>query len=163
MFKSVQQEAALSILRAADLIAQQGACVMKPFDLTVSQFNVLRILRGSPDGLPCGQIGERMINRDPDITRLLDRMEARDLIVRHRGEPDRRVVTARISSGGLKLLELADPVVHEWHLHQFDGFSEGQLRQIINLMERFLNPDDYAAALARNRLSGVSSDNTSCS
>lgn len=161
MPKLVQQEAALSILRAADLISQESASVMKPFDLTAPQFNVLRILRGSPDGLPCGQIGERMINRDPDITRLLDRMEARNLILRQRGEQDRRVVTARISSEGLKLLERVDPVVHACHLHQFEDFSDAQLRQIIELMGNFLKSRGYAAALARNRLSGINNENTS--
>jgi DNA-binding MarR family transcriptional regulator len=161
MPKFLQQEAALSILRAADLISQESASVMKPFDLTVSQFNILRILRGSPDGLPCGQIGERMINRDPDITRLLDRMEAHKLIERQRGEQDRRVVTARISAEGLKLLERVDPVVHACHLDQFEDFSHGQLQQIIDLMGNFLKSRGYAAALARNRLSGASNKSTS--
>jgi DNA-binding MarR family transcriptional regulator len=156
MAKFVQRDAALSILRAADVIAQQGASVMKPFDLTSAQFNVLRILRGSPDGLPCGQIGERMINRDPDITRLLDRMEARHLIRRQRGEQDRRVVTARISRDGLALLERVDPAVHAWHVAQFESFTESQLRQISELMEQLINSKAYEAALARNRLSGVS-------
>jgi len=135
----IQQEAALGILRAADLIAQQSASVMKPFDLTGAQFNVLRILRGSPDGLPCGQIGERMIQRDPDVTRLLDRMQTRNLIVRQRSKQDRRVVTAKISEKGLDLLERLDPLVNQMHLRQFDGFSEIQLRQMKDLMDQVLN------------------------
>lgn len=138
MFKLVQQEAALSILRAADMIAQEGASLMKPFDLTPAQFNVLRILRGAPGGLSCGQIGERMISRDPDITRLLDRMEGRGLIARQRGDQDRRVVVTRISGAGLKLLERVDPVVSAWHARQFEGFSDAQLRQIAELMGRML-------------------------
>jgi DNA-binding MarR family transcriptional regulator len=130
----IQQEAALSILRAADLIMQESASQLKPFDLTGAQFNVLRILRGSPDGLPCGQIGERMINRDPDITRLLDRMEVRQLILRQRSEQDRRVVTARISQHGLDLLKRVDPVISDLHKRQFAGFSEKQMGQVMQLM-----------------------------
>lgn len=162
MFKFVQRDAALSVLRAADLISQDVAQAVRPYDLTPSQFNVLRILRGAPDGLPCGQIGERMINRDPDITRLLDRMEARNMIVRHRNESDRRIVTARISQEGLSLLDRVDPAVHDCHLRQFEGLTENQLLQITSLMNQFLESRNYAA-LARDRLSGVSNESTSCS
>jgi DNA-binding MarR family transcriptional regulator len=130
----IQQEAALNILRAADLILQDSAATLKPFDLTVAQFNVLRILRGAPEGLPSGQIGQRMINRDPDITRLLDRMELRQLIFRERSDHDRRVVTARITQNGLDLLKRADPTIADSHHRQFAGFTEKQLRHIIQLM-----------------------------
>jgi DNA-binding MarR family transcriptional regulator len=133
-----KHEAALSILRAADLIAQQASSALKPFDLTPAQFNVLRILRGAPEGLACGQISERMIQRDPDVTRLLDRMEGRGLIVRQRSEMDRRVVNARISPRGRELLERVDPVIQELHLRQFEGFSDSQLSQMKELMERVL-------------------------
>lgn len=163
MFKFLQQEAALSILRAADVVAQEGASVMKPFDLSPQQFNVLRILRGSPEGLACGQIGERMINHDPDITRLLDRMEARNLILRHRSGADRRVVTARITNDGLSLLGRVDPAVHELHMRQFEGFTECELRQLTELMNKLIDSTAYAAALARNRLSGVSNESTTSS
>lgn len=162
MSEFVEREAALGILRAADLISQESASVMRPFDLTPAQFNVLRILRGSPEGLACGQIGDRMINRDPDITRLLDRMEARKLIVRHRSEHDRRVVNARISQDGLDLLERVDPAVHDCHLRQFESFTERQLLQITELMDLFVKSSNYAA-LARDRFNGASKESTSCS
>ena len=134
----LQQEAALSILRAAEMIMQDSAAALKPFDLTGPQFNVLRILRGSPDGLACGQISERMIHRDPDITRLLDRMEARNLITRHRGEQDRRVVTAKISETGLELLARVNPAINAAHVSQFQAFSDTQMRQIKSLMQKLL-------------------------
>jgi len=130
----IQQEAALSILSAADVIQQESSSMMKPFDLTPPQFNVLRILRGAPEGLACGQIGERMISRDPDITRLLDRMEARSLIMRERSDHDRRVVTARISDDGLELLKRVDPMIRSLHEQQFQGMTEKQMRQIIELL-----------------------------
>lgn len=134
----LQQEAALSILRAAEVIMQDTASALKPFDLTGAQFNVLRILRGSPDGLACGQISERMIHRDPDITRLLDRLEARNLITRHRNEQDRRVVTAKISEAGSELLTRVNPVVNTAHITQFQSFSETQMRQVRSLLQRLL-------------------------
>ncbi len=111
---------------------------MKPFDLTAAQFNVLRILRGSPDGLACGQISERMIQRDPDVTRLLDRMESRSLIQRTRSSEDRRVVITRISDAGLQLLTRIDPLVQQSHLRQFQGFTKCQLEQIKMLLDQVL-------------------------
>lgn len=130
----IQQEAALTILRAADLIGQQATAALKPFDLTGPQFNVLRILRGSPEGLPCGQIAERMLQHDPDITRLLARMEARGWILRKRGLVDKRVVNAKICEKGLRLLERVDPLVHQTHLTQFANYSESDMRRLIELL-----------------------------
>lgn len=132
----IQQEAALSILRTAELIHHECSAILKPFDLTTPQFNILRILRGAPDGLSCGQIAERMVNRDPDVTRLLDRMEARGLIVRERSDEDRRVITSFISQAGLEVLQLADPAISRMHERQFHDMSERQLIQMIKLVEQ---------------------------
>ena len=79
--------------------------LLKPFDLSSSQYNVLRILRGATEPMACGQIADRMVSRDPDITRLLDRMEARGLISRARDGQDRRVVKTQIAGKGLGLLD----------------------------------------------------------
>src|SRR5215470_15409390 len=93
---SNQEEIAfLDLLRTTDILSRRPAQVLKTEDLSPTQYNVLRILRGAPDGLACGEIGNRMITRDPDITRLLDRLEKRDLISRWRLTEDRRVVMAR--------------------------------------------------------------------
>ena len=82
-FESLEQEALLNVLHTADALMQKITAALKPFKLSHSQYNVLRILRGvSPDGLACQDISERMISRDPDITRLLDRLEARGLVTR---------------------------------------------------------------------------------
>ena len=88
------------------------AAVLREVNLSFSQYNVLRVLRGAGDtGLPCGEISERMVRRDPDLTRLLDRLEARRLISRARGTADRRVVLASITDEGRQLLaELADSI-----------------------------------------------------
>src|SRR5205085_1671757 len=97
---------------------------------------VLRILRGAgPDGLPCGEVAARMITRDPDVTRLLDRMEKRKLITRSREKNDRRVVCARIADAGLKLLSELDPIVLQAHRKQLSHMNEAQLRQLIELLE----------------------------
>src|SRR5215831_15188507 len=91
-----EEAAFLDLLRTCDLLSRGPARVLKEEDLSPTQYNVLRILRGAPDGLPCGEIADRMITRDPDVTRLLDRLEKRGLISRWREAKDRRMVLARI-------------------------------------------------------------------
>lgn len=111
-FSKPQEEVLLSILRTADQLALPLHGVLRKVHLSFSQYNVLRILRGAgKEGLPCGEISERMIRRDPDLTRLLDRLESRELVGRSRGTTDRRVVQATITTNGLALLEsLDDPI-----------------------------------------------------
>jgi len=92
-----EEAAFLDLLRTCDLLSRGPAQVLKAEDLSPTQYNVLRILRGAPDGLPCGEIANRMITRDPDVTRLLDRLEKRELIARWREAKDRRMVLARIT------------------------------------------------------------------
>src|ERR1700758_4863033 len=82
----------LDLLRTTDMLARGLVTVLKTEEVSPNQYNVLRILRGSRDGLPCGEIASRMITRDPDITRLLDRLEKRGLISRCRETKDRRMV-----------------------------------------------------------------------
>jgi len=84
---SPEEAAYLDLLRTAELLTRGADSVLKTEDLSPTQYNVLRILRGAPQGLPCGEIASRMINRDPDVTRLLDRMEKRGLISRAREKP----------------------------------------------------------------------------
>jgi len=126
----------ITILKTADALAQQGEQLIKPFGLTGTQYNVLRILRGAePDGLPCRVIADRMISRDPDMTRLLDRLEKQELITRERQKDDRRVIKTRITSEGLKLLKRLDQPVHDLHERQFRHMSAGRLRQLAELLE----------------------------
>jgi len=112
VFSKLQEEVLLSMLRTADQLALPLQGVLRGAHLSFSQYNVLRILRGAgEEGLPAGEISERMIRRDPDLTRLLDRLESRELVVRSRGTTDRRVVRATITAHGLKLLKsLQDPI-----------------------------------------------------
>lgn len=111
-FSSVQEEVVLGLVRTADEVVVPLTAVLREANLSLSQYNILRVVRGAGDeGLPCGEISERMVRRDPDVTRLLDRLESRGLISRARGTVDRRVVFASITAEGRKLLtELDTPV-----------------------------------------------------
>jgi DNA-binding MarR family transcriptional regulator len=129
-------EAFLTLLRTADVLVQGLAATLKPYGLSLNQYNVLRILRGAePSGLPCGQIAERMLTRDPDMTRLLDRLEGRGLVSRCREKGDRRVVQARITGQGLKVLAELDEPVRKKHEEQLGHLSDAKLRTLIELLE----------------------------
>ncbi len=138
-FECPEEEAFLSIIRTADLLARDVAERFKPFDLSSTQYNVLRILRGTcpagTSGLACGAIADHMLTRDPDMTRLLDRLEKRGLISRARVERDRRVVRTCITEQGLRVLADLDPVVSDCHRTHLGHLSQTQLRQLIELLE----------------------------
>src|SRR5438045_7631593 len=106
-FESLQQEVFLEVLRTGNALIQDLVDLLRPYDLTQPQYNVLRILRGAgPAGLPTGEVGERMVvSREPDVTRLLIRMEAHGLIERERRADKRRFVTAQITRQGLRVLK----------------------------------------------------------
>ena len=108
--------------------------VLKAEDLSTTQYNVLRILRGAPEGLPCGEIASRMITRDPDVTRLLDRMEKRGLISRARESRDRRMVLARITPEGLKLVDRLDEPVQHIHRRQLGHLGKDRLQALGELL-----------------------------
>ena len=108
-FRSRDEEAFLNLARTYEFLSQQLAELLKQYQLTPTQYNMLRILRGSgSDGVTCSQATERMLTPDPDITRLLDRMEAQDFIRRERSKEDRRVVITRITDRGLDLVKRID-------------------------------------------------------
>lgn len=129
-----EEMAYLDLERTCDLLSRGPAQILKNEDLSSTQYNVLRILRGSPAGLPCGEIANRMITRDPDITRLLDRLEKRGLISRWRETKDRRVVLARITPNGLKLLTRLDEPVEEAHRKQLGHLGKNRLRALAELL-----------------------------
>lgn len=100
----------------------------------MTQYNVLRILRGSPEALPCGEIGSRMITRDPDITRLLDRLENRGLISRRREPEDRRTVLTRITREGMEVLARLDEPVQAAHRRQLAHLGRERLKSLCELL-----------------------------
>ena len=124
----------LELCRTTDMLSRRLAVVLKAEELSANQYNVLRILRGSPGGLPCGEIGNRMITRDPDITRLLDRMEKRGLISRSRETRDRRMVMARNTGDGLDLLARMDEPVRQAHRSQLGHLGRERLRALSELL-----------------------------
>lgn len=135
-FQSLEQEAYLNLERTADVLARAEVGTLKREGLSGAQYNVLRILRGAGKaGLACSEIAARMVTRDPDITRLLDRLEKRGLAQRARDERDRRVVTARISAGGLRILKKLDGPVLEAHRRQLGHMTRPELRRMIALLE----------------------------
>jgi DNA-binding MarR family transcriptional regulator len=135
-FDSLEQEALLNLLRTADVLMRRIIAVLKPYGLSHSQYNVLRILRGAgEDGLACREIGDRMITRDPDITRLLDRLEARGLVTRTRDQQDRRIVMARVTAEGLRLLAQLDGPIEEVDRRPLKHLGESRLRALIALLE----------------------------
>ena len=133
---SPEDEAYLNVQRTADHLLRGVEELLKPAGLTPSQYNVLRILRGAgPDGLACGEIAGRMLTRDPDMTRLLDRLDKRGLVTRTRSASDRRVVLTRITSAGLKLLASLDEPVPDLHKKQLQHLGRERLKQLSALLE----------------------------
>ena len=136
-FPSVEEEIFLNLQRSAEVLMRRLAEMLKPSELTPTQYNVLRILRGAePDGLPCREIGTRMVTHDPDITRLLDRLETRGLVGRSRGEADRRVVYTRVTAEGLELLREIDGQVADFMAVQLGHLGSDRLRTLGDLLER---------------------------
>jgi DNA-binding MarR family transcriptional regulator len=131
---SAEEAAFLDLLRTTDMLSRGLMSVIKTEDLSSTQYNVLRILRGAPEGLPCGEIANRMITRDPDITRLLDRMEKRGLISRCRETKDRRMVMARITPEGLKVVGRLDEPVQAAHRKQLGHLGRERLRALTELL-----------------------------
>ncbi|ABF41955.1 transcriptional regulator, MarR family [Candidatus Koribacter versatilis Ellin345] len=131
-----EQEVLLTIQRTADAFERRVAELFKPYGLSGTQYNVLRILRGAgKDGLPCGAIAERMVTRDPDITRLLDRLDKMGYIGRERGQKDRRVVYTTITEAGLKLLKQLDKPVQDLGFALVENLNKSQMQELVELLD----------------------------
>jgi DNA-binding MarR family transcriptional regulator len=129
-----EESAFLDLVRTTDVLSRGPVRVLKAQDLSGTQYNVLRILRGAPQGLACGEIASRMITRDPDVTRLLDRLEKRGLISRCRESRDRRTVMTRITPVGLKMLARLDEPVRAAHRKQLGHLGRKRLRALAALL-----------------------------
>jgi DNA-binding MarR family transcriptional regulator len=138
----LEDHAFVAVQRSANALAQQAEQVLKQFGVTGVQYNVLRILRGAePGGLACRDIGERMISHDPDMTRLLDRLEKSGFITRQRQTDDRRVIKTRVTQKGLDLLRRLDAPIHDLHKRQFRALSPARLKAFTGLL-RQISADD---------------------
>lgn len=136
-FASLAHEAHLSVVRTAAVVQDEVEQFLKPYGITATQYNVLRILRGAdPDGLCRNEVRDRMLTRMPDMTRLLDRMEEAGLVVRSRERDDRRMVLTRISDQGRKLLSDLDVAVDREHKSRFTKLNDDELRSLIEMLAR---------------------------
>ena len=135
-FTRIEEEANLNIIRTAEFLMASMAEVMKQESLTLTQYNALRILRGAGEkGLMCGEIGERMVTKESDITRLLDRLEIRGLVSRERPADNRRVVITRITAEGSKLLSRLDQPVANTNVKLSGKLNKTQLASLIEILE----------------------------
>jgi DNA-binding MarR family transcriptional regulator len=139
-FQLLEEEVLLNLQRTADAAMRPVEAEMKNHGLSVTQYNVLRILRGAGDGgRTCGEIGDRLITRDPDITRLLDRMEKRGLIRRERQTKDRRVILTFITKEGMDLLEQLDESIPATIRGALGHLGERKLKDLCRLLEQARN------------------------
>jgi DNA-binding MarR family transcriptional regulator len=139
-FQYIEEEAFLNVQRTADVLMQALLALLKPCGLSATQYNVLRILRGAgSSGMTCKDIGSRMITPDPDITRLLDRLEKRNLVSRNRARDDRRFVTIQITTPGLELLSQLDSPIRELQVQLFHELGQQRVLQLVDLLEDVRN------------------------
>ena len=136
----LEEQVFIALAMTTDQLARRLEPVLKAAEISPTQYNVLRILRGSPKGLSCTEIANRMISRDPDITRLLDRLEKRGLISRCRENKDRRMVLTRITEAGLALLAQLDAPVLETHHLLLGHLGPDRLRALLELLDEARRP-----------------------
>jgi DNA-binding MarR family transcriptional regulator len=130
-----QFETYAAVITAAEQLQRGLVELLKHEDLSQAQYNVLRVLRGAgPERLTCGEVGGKLIRHDPDVTRLMDRLERRTLIARTRDTGDRRIVRTRITDKGLRTLARLDAPVDALHEQQFGHMDEGQLADLTRLL-----------------------------
>jgi DNA-binding MarR family transcriptional regulator len=139
---SLEEAAFLDLLRTSDLLTRNLVQVLDTRELSPTLYNVLRILRGSREGLPCGEIASRMITRDPDVTRLLDRLGKRGLISRRRDSNDRRTVLTRITAEGLRLLDQLDEPVLQAHSNRLGHLGPSRLQELAVLLQAARAPSE---------------------
>jgi DNA-binding MarR family transcriptional regulator len=135
-FQSVAHEAVVALMRTADLVRRQMTALVEPHGITLQQYNVLRILRGAGDeGVPTLEVSERMIEQAPGVTRLLDRLEAKELIRRQRCEKDRRQHLCWIAPKGLALLEKIDATTSRAHEDSLKGLRPKERAAFIRMLD----------------------------
>jgi len=140
-FESLEAEVFLNLARTTDVLVRSGEEILKLVGLSLNQYNVLRILRGAgEEGLCCREVAERMITRDPDITRLVDRLERRGLVTRSRDSKDRRIITVRISEAGIRMLKDLDRPMDEASRNRLSHMDKDDLRKLSELLEAARGP-----------------------
>jgi DNA-binding MarR family transcriptional regulator len=134
-FASVEQEAMLAIMRTSDLLENRLARLLRENGLTLSQYNVLRILRGDGKPMPCLEVAERMIQVAPAITRVVDQLLALDLISKTQSSADRRIFTVELKPAAHRLLAELDQPVLDLHATLMNGVNKSHLKSLIQTLE----------------------------
>lgn len=141
-FRSLEEEARLNIARTSNLLQDSFELMLKPYGITGTQYNVLRILRGAePDGLCRNEVSARLLNRMPDATRLLDRMEEAGLVTRERTGKDRRLVNSRITKQGRHLVDSLDVEAERQHEERLGHLTKSQLKTLVDLLTLVRSPE----------------------
>jgi DNA-binding MarR family transcriptional regulator len=136
-FSSIAEEAHLTLQRTVDDLTSAFAALFREHDLTPTQYNALRIVRGAgEEGLSTHEVGERLIKREPDVPRLLERLANAGLISRSRSGPDRRVTSCLLTPRGRRVLELLDQPVRELHRSQFAALSAEEQTMLVQLLQK---------------------------
>lgn len=147
VYRSIEEQALLSLLRTADCLNRELQHKIKPWGITATQYNVLRILRGAhPRSLSCSAIGDRMITAEPDITRLLSRLKTQRLVLQHRDRTDRRQVLTQISASGLRLLGEMDAMIEQGPKDLIGPVGSASLTELIRLLDLVRKNCDGSAA-----------------
>lgn len=140
-FASPAQEAILSLYRTTDVLQRNFAQIVEPRGISLQQYNVLRILRGAgKEGTPTLDIADRMIEQTPGITRLLDKLEAKQLVRRERCPEDRRQVLCWITPRALQLLNELDKPLADAAEKATKQLTPAELRSLILIMDRLRSP-----------------------
>lgn len=142
-FASYTNEAYLNLIRTASILQAEMSRFLKARGLSCPQYNVLRILAGAgEDGLPCAEIGTRMVAAVPDITRLIDRLSKAGYVTRERSASDRRVVNVKITPEGSEIATALMPELNELHLKQLGHMTDEDLTALSNLLARCRTPGE---------------------
>jgi DNA-binding MarR family transcriptional regulator len=134
-FDSVEQEATLAIMRSSDLLENRLARLLREYSLTLSQYNVLRILRGEGKPLPCLEVANRMIQVAPAITRVVDQLLALKLITKTQSATDRRVFEIELTASADRLLKVLDKPILDLHASLLSNVSKTDLKSLIRILE----------------------------
>jgi DNA-binding MarR family transcriptional regulator len=134
-FDSVEQEATLAVMRTSDLLENRLARLLREHDLTLTQYNVLRILRGEGKSLPCLEVANRMIQVAPAITRVVDQLLALKLITKTQSTLDRRVFEIQLTTTAIRLLKVLDQPILDLHASLLSSVSKADLKTLIRILE----------------------------
>jgi DNA-binding MarR family transcriptional regulator len=139
--RSAEEWAVNEILRSSEYLNGCLNEALKPYDISFTQYSALRILSGEEEGLPSSAIGERMITRDTDVTRLVDRLAARGLVERYRDENDRRIARVRLTSSGTELLNRLEGPTLQLAASRFAAVKPKRIRRLIEVLRDLRQAD----------------------